>query len=105
MERNVSRRFFCSKDIASGVGRTCFQGKAVGGPDGGKAGFKGNAVRVLFLSAPAFAGKSETDYCNQQGTDERSAHQFPPFYRSWSNHSSANVVKKFGLFLTAYHKI
>lgn len=104
IEGDVVGLFFRSENVATRVGGTCFEGEACGCPDGGEASFKGNAVVFLFLTAAAFAGESKSNDCNQQGTDERSAHQFSPLYVCWCKHSDTNVVKKFGYFLTAYHK-
>src|SRR5258708_13803531 len=104
IERDVIRCFFCSENITSGIGRSGFQGKAVGRPDGGKTRFEGNAVSVFLVSTSAFTGESKPNHCDQQGTDERSAHQFPPFYGTWYKHYATNVVKKIGYFLTPYPK-
>src|SRR5258708_40219665 len=50
IERDVIRCFFCSENINSGIGRSDFQGKAAGRPDGGKTRFVGHAVSVFLFS-------------------------------------------------------
>jgi hypothetical protein len=92
IERDVISCFFCSQDITSGVGRSCFQGEAVGRPDGGKAGFEGDVIVLLLFTTPAFTGESKSNHCDQQSTDERSAHQFSPFYSSWFEHYQTKIV-------------
>jgi hypothetical protein len=83
IERDVISSLFCPQEITSGVGWSCFQGKAIGRPDGGKIRFKRDVGSFVFVAASAFTGESKPNYCDQQSTDERSAHQFPPFYSSW----------------------
>jgi hypothetical protein len=86
VEGDVVILLFLSEHVASGVGRACFQGKTIRRADRDKIGLQGG-VGVLFLfSAAAFTGKSQPDHCDQQGTDERLAHQFPRSYGSRSKH-------------------
>jgi hypothetical protein len=103
IEGNGGLCLFLPQEEAAAIGGGGFEGEVAGCADGSKFGLQGKTFAGPFISAAAFARKSQSHYSEQQGTDDRLAHQFPHRYGSWFLHSNTNVVKKIGYFLTAYH--
>ena len=78
---------FLSQEEATTISRGRSEGEITGRADGGKLGLEGNAFFFLFVSAAAFACKSQTNHCKQEGTDNCVSQYLSHPYGSWFLHS------------------